>query len=88
MIKVKLLNDLGVIAPEYKTIGSAGADVRTSEPKKIPARGYVLVKTGIRLEIPKGYEVQVRSRSGLAVKKGIFVLNSPGTLDSDYTGEV
>jgi dUTP pyrophosphatase len=74
--------------PRYQTIGSAGADVSSSEDAVIPAGGWTIVPTGLFLEIPRGYECQVRSRSGLAAKEGVFVLNSPGTIDSDYRGEV
>lgn len=74
--------------PRYQTIGSAGADVSASEDAVIAAGGWSIVPTGLFLEIPRGYECQVRSRSGLAAKEGVFVLNSPGTIDSDYRGEV
>ena len=89
-MQVKVINRSKHPLPSYETIGSAGMDVRanidevlTLEP---PAR--VLVKTGLFVEIPLGYEIQVRPRSGLAFKKGITVLNSPGTIDADYRGEI
>ena len=76
--------------PEYATEFSAGMDVRADnvEPVTIPPLGRALVPTGLYLEIPSGYEVQVRPRSGLAARKGVTVLNAPGTIDSDYRGEV
>lgn len=76
--------------PMYASIGAAGADVRAhlKENLVIPAGSSALVPTGIRFAIPEGYEVQVRPRSGLALKKQITVLNTPGTIDSDYRGEV
>lgn len=85
IITVKYVSDT---CPRYQTIGSAGCDITASENVVIPAGGWTLVPTGLFLEIPKGYECQVRSRSGLAANKGIFVLNGPGTIDSDYRGEV
>ena len=80
----------GVMLPEYQSSGSAGLDVRAhiSEDILLKSHGIILIPTGLYLEIPEGYEVQVRSRSGLAYKNGIIVLNSPGTIDSDYRGEV
>lgn len=80
----------GVLAPSYQSSGSSGMDVRAhlSESLVIKPGRSVLVPTGLYLEIPSGYEVQVRSRSGLALKNGIMVLNSPGTIDSDYRGEI
>lgn len=75
--------------PECKTVGSSGYDLRAAEPATIPARGRGLVRTGLVFECPNiRWEVQIRSRSGLALKQGVFVLNSPGTIDSDYRGEV
>lgn len=86
MIDVKVYNCSGNPLPKYETIGSAGMDVRAmcSEPITIPAGQCRIIPTGLHVEIPEGYEIQVRSRSGLAAKKQIFVLNSPGTIDSDY----
>ena len=79
-----------VALPEYSTHGSSGLDLRAAvENDVIIPKGKVsLVPTNLRVEIPHGYEIQVRPRSGLAVKHGIGVLNSPGTIDSDYRGEV
>lgn len=78
--------------PSYETTGAAGADVRASlglgESMKIAPGQRVLIPTGLSMEIPLGYEVQVRPRSGLSFKTGLMVLNSPGTIDSDYRGEV
>ncbi len=89
-MKVKVINRSSNALPEYATAFSAGMDVRAdnSEPIVIPPLGRALVPTGLFLEIPSGYEVQVRPRSGLAAKKGVTVLNAPGTIDSDYRGEV
>lgn len=83
--------DESVPLPAYETPGSAGADLRANLPAgsiSIPPGGRVLVPTGLLMEIPLGFEVQVRPRSGLALKYGITLPNSPGTIDSDYRGEV
>lgn len=84
-----LLNE-GASLPEYKTIGSAGADLRANidEPVTIKPMERVAVPTGIRIELPEGYEAQIRPRSGLALEKGVTCLNTPGTIDSDYRGEI
>lgn len=74
--------------PVYITEGSAGADLMANESGVIKSGEVKLVKTGIFIEIPVGYEAQVRPRSGLALKYGVTVLNAPGTIDSDYRGEV
>lgn len=74
--------------PEYQTPEAAGFDLCASQPAVIQPKTHELIHTGIHLEIPFGYHVEVRSRSGLAAKHGVFVLNSPGTVDSDYTGEI
>lgn len=76
--------------PFYASTGAAGADVRAaiSEPLTLLPQETLLVPTGIKVEIPQGYEIQVRPRSGLALKYGITVLNTPGTIDSDYRGPV
>ena len=78
------------LMPFYATPGAAGADIRAylSEPIEMAPLEIVAIPTGLRLEIPVGYEVQIRPRSGLAFKSGITVLNTPGTIDSDYRGEV
>ena len=87
---VKVVNKGANSLPEYATPLSAGMDVRAdlSEPIVLQPLGRAMVPTGLYLEIPAGYEVQVRPRSGLAAKKGITVLNAPGTIDADYRGEV
>jgi len=76
--------------PVQKTFQSAGFDVHAclDEPVRLPAGTRALIKTGIAVAVPEGYEVQVRPRSGLALKEGVTVLNSPGTIDADYRGEV
>jgi dUTP pyrophosphatase len=80
----------GAAVPEYKTEGSAGADLRALLPREILlAPGErAAVPTGVRIELPPGYEAQVRPRSGLALERGLTCLNSPGTIDSDYRGEI
>ncbi len=86
-IKIKSLSG---IMPEYETEGSAGMDIRAylSEPVVIKPGRRALIPTGLFMEIESGYEVQIRARSGLAVKKGIGLTNGIGTIDSDYRGEV
>jgi len=81
---------LDIPLPEYATEGSSGFDVRAAVENEItiPKGKVSLVPTNLRVEIPLGYEIQVRPRSGLAAKHGIGVLNSPGTIDSDYRGEI
>lgn len=74
--------------PEYKTDLAAGLDISSSEDAVIEPKQVMLIKTGLEIEIPPGYEGQVRPRSGLALKYGVTVLNSPGTIDADYRGEV
>ena len=76
------------VLPTYQTFGAAGADVCANENGIIEPRQHKVVSTGLSLEIPLGYECQVRPRSGLAAKHGVTVLNTPGTIDSDYRGEV
>lgn len=89
-MKVKVINRSTNALPEYATEFSAGLDVRANNDEPITLRplGRAMVPTGLYLEIPSGYEVQVRPRSGLAAKKGVTVLNAPGTIDADYRGEV
>lgn len=86
MINVKVYNESNNELPQYETIGAAGLDVKAfiSEPITIASGHRALIPTGLYVEIPQGYEIQVRPRSGLALKKGITVLNTPGTIDSDY----
>ena len=90
MIDVKVLKSENPIPmlPSYETPQSAGADIRSNEDIIIPAHNRKLVHTGRFVSIPSGYEIQVRPRSGLALKKGITVLNTPGTIDADYRGEI
>jgi dUTP pyrophosphatase len=85
-----LKKDSAARIPEYETPGAAGADLRArlSAPAEILPLGRAKIPTGLILEIPPGYEAQVRPRSGLAARHGITVLNSPGTIDSDYRGEL
>ena len=89
-IEVKLVAQEGAVVPSYKTAGAAGADVCAflSEPVTIAPGSFAMIPTGLFFEIPQGYEIQVRPRSGLAAKNGITVLNTPGTIDSDYRGEL
>lgn len=89
-MQVKVINKSQHPLPEYETRSSAGLDVRANidAPITLAPMERTLVKTGLFLEIPVGYECQVRPRSGLALKKGISVLNAPGTIDPDYRGEV
>lgn len=86
-IGVELLND-NARMPKYATPESAGADLCSCETLTLNPNEIRLVHTGIKMDIPRGYHIEVRSRSGLAVNMGVFVLNSPGTVDSDYTGEI
>jgi dUTP pyrophosphatase len=87
---VKVINHSNNALPEYETALSAGMDVRAflNEPIMLKPFERQLIPTGLYLEIPSGFECQVRPRSGLAFKKGITVLNSPGTIDADYRGEI
>lgn len=90
-MKVKVINESNNDLPQYETVNSAGMDVRAhleSGSLTIEPGERALIKTGLKLEIPSGYECQVRPRSGLAYKHGITVLNSPGTIDADYRGDV
>ena len=89
-MQVKVINKSKHPLPQYETIASAGMDVRANidEPISLAPLERFLVKTGLFVEIPLGYEIKVRPRSGLAFKKGITVLNSPGTIDADYRGEI
>tara|TARA_B100000768_G_C11097201_1_gene297515 strand:- start:267 stop:707 length:441 start_codon:yes stop_codon:yes gene_type:complete len=89
-IKVKIINRSNNPLPEYKTDGSSGMDVRAFTPQKVCIKPLerALIKTGLFLEMETGTECQVRPRSGLALKQGITVLNTPGTVDADYRGEL
>ncbi len=90
MIPVKINVLPGATIPEYKTSGSAGADICALLDESVALRPgeTALVPTGLFIEIPEGYEAQIRPRSGLAIHHGITLLNSPGTIDSDYRGEI
>ena len=86
-IKFKKLHEEAII-PEFKSSGAAGMDISTAEPVLLEPMQFKIVKTGLAVEIPDGYEIQVRPRSGMACKKGITVINTPGTIDADYRGEI
>lgn len=90
MEKVKVINRSGNPLPAYETSQAVGLDVRadTAEPRTIMPLERVMVPTGLYFQIPEGYEIQVRPRSGLAAKHGITVINAPGTIDPDYRGEL
>ena len=87
---VKIINKSSHALPSYETIASAGMDIKAyiAQPVVLKPMQRAIIKTGLYLELPIGTEAQVRPRSGLAAKKGITVLNSPGTIDADYRGEV
>lgn len=89
-MKIKVVNISDNKLPEYSTIHSAGMDIRASlnEPVTILPLKRMLIKTGLFIQIPEGYEAQIRPRSGLALKNGITILNTPGTIDADYRGEI
>lgn len=89
-IKVKIINNSTHSLPAYATVGAAGMDIRAylQEPIELKSLERVLVPTGLFVELPEGYEAQIRPRSGLAIKQGITCLNTPGTIDSDYRGEI
>jgi dUTP pyrophosphatase len=89
-LTIKIVNQSNNPLPEYATMGSSGMDIRASidQPMVLQPSERVLVPTGLSVEIPLGYEIQVRPRSGLAIKQGITCLNTPGTIDADYRGEI
>jgi dUTP pyrophosphatase len=89
-VHIKIVNKSENPLPEYATLGSSGMDLRASlsTPMSIKPMERVLIPTGLFIELPEGYEAQVRPRSGLAIKQGITCLNSPGTIDADYRGEI
>lgn len=89
-VVVRIIKEDGVELPKYMTLEAAGMDIKAflEKPVVLDSLERALIPTGIKLEIPKGYEVQVRPRSGLAIKHGITLLNTPGTIDSDYRGEL
>ena len=90
MIKIKIVNKGNQPLPEYATPQSAGVDLRANinEPVELKPLSRALIPTGLHIALPEGYEAQIRPRSGLAIKKGITCLNTPGTIDADYRGEV
>jgi dUTP pyrophosphatase len=90
MMKVRIVNTSPHKLPAYETMLSAGMDVRANLEKPLPLKPLerVLVPTGLFIELPAGFEAQIRPRSGLAVKFGMTVLNTPGTIDADYRGEI
>jgi len=89
-ISVKIINNSGNPLPEYATAGSSGMDIRAWLEKEISVNPLdrILIPTGLFIELPLGYEAQIRPRSGLAIKQGITCLNTPGTIDADYRGEI
>lgn len=89
-IPVRIINKSGNPLPRYETPGSAGLDLRaaTTAPLTLQPLERALIPTGLFIELPDGFEAQVRPRSGLALKRGLTMLNSPGTIDSDYRGEI
>ncbi|MDT0649273.1 dUTP diphosphatase [Autumnicola edwardsiae] len=89
-MKIKIINKSAHNLPNYETEASAGMDLRASISEKVLLKPLerAIIKTGLFIELPEGYEAQVRPRSGLAAKKGITVLNAPGTIDADYRGEI
>lgn len=89
-MKIKIINKSEHALPSYETMFSAGMDLRAfvAEPSTLKPLQRAIVKTGLFIQLPIGYEAQVRPRSGLAAKKGITVLNAPGTIDADYRGEI
>ena len=89
-IKVRVINQSANPLPEYVTEGSAGMDIRANleAPVSLNPMERLLIPTGLFIELPSGYEAQIRPRSGLAIKQGLTCLNSPGTIDADYRGEL
>ena len=89
-MNVKVINKSGHPLPQYETSGSAGMDLRANitEPITLASMERTLIPTGLFMELPQGTEAQIRPRSGLAIKKGLTCLNAPGTIDSDYRGEI
>lgn len=87
-VQLPIVLEPGAIAPEYKTPGSAGMDLCAYEDVYLEPLERKLVRTGVRIAVPEGYEAQVRPRSGLAIRFGLSMVNTPGTIDSDYRGEI
>ncbi|MCB9047541.1 MAG: dUTP diphosphatase [Chitinophagales bacterium] len=90
MLKVRLVNKSSHPLPEYQTTGSAGMDIRVflEEPVTLQPLERKLMPTGLYIALPEGFEAQIRPRSGLAIKRGLTLVNTPGTIDSDYRGEI
>ncbi|TMI66151.1 MAG: dUTP diphosphatase [Bacteroidetes bacterium] len=90
LLQVKIINQSGNPLPHYATIGSSGMDIRAHLPAPLMVKPMerVLVPTGLFIELPEAHEAQIRPRSGLAIKQGITCLNTPGTIDADYRGEI
>lgn len=89
-LKVKIINESGYPAPAYETHSAAGMDVRAAikEPIVLQSLDRALIPTGLRVQLPQGYEMQIRPRSGLALRNGISLANTPGTVDADFRGEI
>ncbi len=89
-VEIRIINQSSNPLPEYATGGSSGMDIRASldSPQTLQSFERALIPTGLFIELPSGYEAQIRPRSGLAIKQGITCLNSPGTIDADYRGEI
>ncbi len=89
-LAIKMINKSGLPQPDYSTEHSAGMDLRSASSETIILKpgSRILIPTGLYIQLPDGYEAQVRSRSGLAIKTGVAVLNAPGTIDADYRGEI
>ena len=89
-MEIKIINRSRHALPSYESLQAAGMDIRANvdKPVVLPPLGRALIKTGLFIALPEGYEAQIRPRSGLAIKKGITCLNSPGTIDADYRGEI
>ncbi len=88
IVNINLIVEDDYLMPSYETAGASGADLKTKEDGILYPGERKLIKTGVFIELPAGYEAQIRPRSGLALKYGITMLNSPGTIDSDYRGEI
>ena len=90
MTKVRIVNKSPHQLPDYQTTGSAGMDLRAwlTDPVALKPLGRRLIPTGLYIELPHGFEAQIRPRSGMAIKKGLTMVNTPGTIDSDYRGEI
>jgi dUTP pyrophosphatase len=89
-MKIRIINESGNALPDYSTELSAGMDLRASLGESVVLKPFErkLIPTGLFIELPQGFEAQIRPRSGLALKKGVTVLNTPGTIDADYRGEI